>query len=102
MKELTATEYQKSITPKVYNGLTKNRNNATRDWRFCPRCNKKAINKEMRRCNACGGRVFWEYDTVGINNAIERMDGFFIWHRSINGIIGWFDQSYWNISYKVQ
>lgn len=62
-------------------------------WQYCPRCNKKAISREMRICNACRGVVLFQGDSSQF--ADERMDHWYMWHRSINGVLGWFDKSYW-------
>jgi hypothetical protein len=68
--------------------------NKKRDWRWCPRCNAKAVNKPLRKCLACGGRLIFDGDTGMEYN--RRMDYWFIYHTDLYGITGWFSKDYWD------
>lgn len=69
---------------------------------YCPRCNKRTVNKANRRCDECKGRLFWAGDEAGIKDAIDKKDGFYVWHRSVYNLEGWFELSYFGVSYAVK
>lgn len=71
--------------------------NIKRSWKVCPRCQKIAVSKENRCCMACKGRLFWDGDDALF--AISRQDGFWVWHKSVFGLCGWYEMSFFDISY---
>ena len=80
-----------------YNGLTKQAK-LNRHWIVCPRCHQETINKDLRQCTTCKGRVYWRGDSY--NKSIEIMEGFYVWDQPITtGILGWYAQSYYGITY---
>lgn len=62
------------------------------NWRYCPRCNEKAIDRAMRICRNCGGVVLFQNDSSEF--ADKNMDHWFMWMTSISGVTGYFDKSY--------
>lgn len=74
-----------------------------RSWKYCPRCNVKAVNKDMRRCDACKGRLYFNGDSL--DKSITEREGFYVWYRSeFSNIWGWYYQSYFigEIAYDVK
>lgn len=65
---------------------------------YCPRCNKKSINKLNRRCEECKGRVIWT-NCDDAKYFIENHFGWYGWHKSIFNLTGWYEMSYWGIKY---
>ncbi len=57
------------------------------DWHFCPRCNKRTIDKDNRRCHSCKGIVYWQGDDC--QYAESRRDAYYIWMKNIWGELGW-------------
>jgi len=81
-----------------YDGLVKNTNLKFSD-KICPRCQSKSVNKNARRCDNCKGILLWDGDDAKF--AIERRDGWYLWHKTVFGIEGWFSQNYWDITYSM-
>lgn len=63
-----------------------------RDWRFCPRCGKKTVNRSFRKCENCKGRLLFPGDDG--NECIRTMEHFYMWHTAC-GVTGWFDCDFW-------
>jgi len=80
---------------EIFDGFTHTKEQA--DWRYCPRCGAREINRQLRRCNKCKGVVLWTaYDDGKL--ARERLDGVYLWHCSVyNRRKGWYDMSYFNL-----
>jgi hypothetical protein len=87
---------------KNYNGFKDKHTKA--DWRICPRCNEKAINRELRKCMKCKGVVFFNGDDSAIDDAIENKIGWFLWHKSVfNMREGYYYMGYFNgINYDIR
>ena len=51
------------------------------------------VNKLFRRCDACGGKLVWDGDDAKEFNA--NMDDWYMWHKSVFGLTGWFSKDYW-------
>jgi hypothetical protein len=58
---------------------------------YCPRCHKKSIRRDYRKCinPECQGRVLFDGD-----DAEKVYDWWYMWHKSIFGVETWFDRSY--------
>ncbi len=66
--------------------------NIKRDWHICPRCIKRAVSKDLRKCCECGGRLAWQGDDCAEFN--RTYVHYFIWLKSIRGLEAWYDKSY--------
>jgi ribosomal protein L37E len=72
-----------------------------RNDRICPRCGKPSVDRDNRRCAACGGRLLFPGDTGNDVFGQPIMNGqgaadWFMWHRSIFGFTGWYHRSYFD------
>lgn len=76
---------------EIYDGSTTNRT-VKREWIFCPRCSKPAISRDLRKCRDCGGRVLFDGDQANDFNLIGEY--WYMWHRPVFGIKGWYPKSY--------
>lgn len=74
-----------------YDGLTKH-DRIKRDWRICPRCNVKAVNKENRCCMACKGKLIWYGDDA--NDFNETMTWWYMWYKPPFGPEAYYDKSF--------
>jgi hypothetical protein len=89
----TTEEYNKD--KRMYSGFTAFPN-IKRTWHLCPRCAHQArrftVDKDHRVCSNCRGRLYWDGDDCGISN--REHEDYYVWHRSIFGMEGWFHSSY--------
>ena len=82
--------------------------NISYDWRYCPRCFKPndkstweyTINKFERKCKKCNGYVQFAGDDGRLLD--ERLDWYFVFHRSVFNRHGYFDKSYWRDNHNIQ
>ncbi len=85
---------------ELYNGFLEVNRNIKRSSKICPRCYKEAVDKPTRRCTACKGVLLWS-SVDSATFACERMDGWWMWHKSVfNGIEGWYPQGYFGCLYN--
>jgi rubredoxin len=73
-------------------GITKYRH-LKRDWHYCPMCKAKAVNKDMRRCDACGRRLLFDFDDAA--QFEERYEAYHRWTTTVFGLTGYFHSDYW-------
>ena len=86
--------------------LTNYRNHKRSD-KMCPNCFIpsdpktwiETVDKDNRICKRCKCRLIWDGDDD--KKWIERMDNYFVWHRSPFNVIGWFHKSYFLNKHNV-
>jgi hypothetical protein len=67
---------------------------------ICPICHTKTVNKNMRQCTKCHQVLLWsEIDDAQF--AIENMDDFYMWHKSIFGLSAWYHSSYFDVKSRT-
>lgn len=76
-----------------WDGLTKYKD-LNRDWHHCPRCSKPSINKHLRKCMECNGHVAFYGDDCLITYYNDNLIHFYMWYKSVFGVEGWYDKSY--------
>jgi ribosomal protein S27AE len=91
----TLEEYKKEVNKSSTDRLTKNK--SKRSQKICPRCGKPTVNKDMRKCMACGGYLLWSGDTAGKLN--ENMLDWYRWDK-YNGIEGFYHSSFYRQGWK--
>ena len=64
--------------------------------KVCPRCLSRRINKVLRKCNQCKGRLLWAGDDI--QPFIDRYEAFFIWYKPVMGIRGWYSSDYFIVN----
>lgn len=77
-------------SPSAYYSINRKKK---RSDKYCPRCNAKAVNRDMRKCMACGGRLHWQGDSCAESNA--EMSWWFMWMKNTYGVEGWYNKDYW-------
>jgi hypothetical protein len=78
----------------VGGGYTKDVNTKRSD-KVCPRCRGKHVSKFHRKCLDCGGRLLWDGDDANLANRMYEY--WYMWHKNVWGIEGWYAQDYWNL-----
>lgn len=64
-----------------------------RSDQYCPRCGQKRVNRPLRRCDNCQGRLLWTFDDA--KQFDETFTHYFRWYTFMNGLTGWTDADYW-------
>lgn len=82
---------QPSLTEQLSEGIkpTFHHLRHKRDPAICPRCMKRAVRRDMRKCGACSGTLLFPGD-----DALRITEDWFMWHRSIFNLEGYFHRSY--------
>lgn len=82
---------KKSLTDQLSAGIEQlQERRLKRDWRICPKCMKRAVRRDLRRCGSCRARLLFPGDT-----ASSVIGDWFLWHRSVFGLEGWYHRSFW-------
>lgn len=82
---------QPSLTEQLSEGIvpTFHHLRHKRDPHICPRCMKRAVRRDMRKCGHCQGTLLFPGD-----DALRITEDWFMWHRSIFGLEGFYHRSY--------
>ncbi len=72
--------------------------NKKRSDKFCPRCNALAVNRDLRKCMACGGKLLWAGDSA--KDFDDRMDYWFMFCTDLFGTTGWYAKDYFIVPIK--
>ena len=67
--------------------------------KYCPTCGKKTVVKDMRSCYSCKQHLYWDGDDAGIDESIKQCEGWYLWHRDPTHVLGWYNQSFWQIKF---
>lgn len=77
-------------SPESYYNINRRKK---RSDKYCPRCNAKAVDKPMRKCQACQGALLWDGDDGAQYN--REMTYWYMWHRNLAGVEGWYSKDFW-------
>lgn len=90
-KSITKCEMAEDIKdgPITYYNVNRKKK---RSWKYCPRCNAKAVDRIYRKCMACGGRLHFQGDDCHQSN--ENMDYWFMFMTDSYGTTGWYSKDY--------
>jgi hypothetical protein len=65
-----------------------------RSDKICPNCLARRVNRINRKCDACQITLLWDGDDANYFN--DRMDYWYMWHKSAFGLTGWYTKEYWD------